>query len=306
MSSNDESTGIFSIASPLFRKSSLAGLAASWLGRKKRSTRRRAASHGLRIESLENRVLLHGGTDEPHDHDPVEGHTHPQLTIIIDGQQTDIPGDIGLDASGHLGFIHTHVGYTSGRLHLEKFNDQWPTEPLTLGDFFDTWRTNGGLAGDNPDAILSDTQIFNNFVDANNTLRMFVNDIETTQFENYVMHDGDNIVLSFAEAGSDAPTFAPIEDVTLLSGAPLHIALNGLDPNGQAITYTATSDSALVSTFIPEGNRSMKISVEGFGDMTFELFEGRAPRVTENIIRVGRLRWRDLSPCYRRLHDPGR
>jgi len=87
-------------------------------------------------------------------------------------------------------------------------------------------------------------------------------------------------------AAAQVPTLEPIGDVTLLSGSPLHIPLDGFESGGQALTFTATSNSELVSTFITKGNRSMRITVAGFGDLVFELFENRAPRVTRRIIRL--------------------
>ena len=87
-------------------------------------------------------------------------------------------------------------------------------------------------------------------------------------------------------AAAQAPGLAPIADVTLLSGSPLHIPLDGFDPDGQALSFTATSNNVLVSTFITRGNRSLLISVADFGDMLFELFEKRAPRVTRRIVNL--------------------
>ena len=87
-------------------------------------------------------------------------------------------------------------------------------------------------------------------------------------------------------AAAQVPTLEPIGDVTVLSGSPLHIPLDGFEPSGQALSFTATSNSELVSTFIIKGNRSMRITVAGFGDIVFELFEKRAPRVTRRIIRL--------------------
>ncbi|MBN1909750.1 MAG: peptidylprolyl isomerase, partial [Pirellulales bacterium] len=37
---------------------------------------------------------------------------------------------------------------------------------------------------------------------------------------------------------------------------------------------------------VPQGNRSMRISVDGFGDMIFELFEQRVPETTARIIEL--------------------
>ncbi len=83
-----------------------------------------------------------------------------------------------------------------------------------------------------------------------------------------------------------APVLAEISDVTLLSGSPLHIPLDGMDVDGDTISFTVTSSSATVTPTVLTGNRSARISVQGFGDMIFELFEQEAPRATDRIIRL--------------------
>lgn len=90
-----------------------------------------------------------------------------------------------------------------------------------------------------------------------------------------------------------APMLASLGEIHLLGGSPLYVPLNGTDPEGQALTYTVTSDSPLVSTYVPEGNRSLRVSVAGYGDMVFELFEDKAPRVTEHIIELAELGYYD-------------
>jgi cyclophilin family peptidyl-prolyl cis-trans isomerase len=83
-----------------------------------------------------------------------------------------------------------------------------------------------------------------------------------------------------------APVLTLPTEVTLLSGSPLHIPLDGRDTVGDPIAYRATSDNALVSTHLSEGNRSLQIAVADYGNMVFELFEDRVPRVTERIISL--------------------
>ncbi|MEO2048291.1 MAG: peptidylprolyl isomerase [Pirellulales bacterium] len=82
------------------------------------------------------------------------------------------------------------------------------------------------------------------------------------------------------------PTLEPLADVTLLSGSALHIPLLGSDADGHPLLFSATSDDPLVSLSVPQGNRSMRITSNGFGEMVFELFESRASRVTEQIIEL--------------------
>ncbi len=86
---------------------------------------------------------------------------------------------------------------------------------------------------------------------------------------------------------SETPFVKPTDDLTLLGGSPLHIPLDGYDPNGGALTYTVTSDNpSLVTPTLLQGNRSMEISVASWGSMVFQLFEDKAPRPTQRVIEL--------------------
>jgi cyclophilin family peptidyl-prolyl cis-trans isomerase len=85
---------------------------------------------------------------------------------------------------------------------------------------------------------------------------------------------------------SSSPFIAPISNTTLLVGSPLHVPLDGYDPNGGPLTYTVTTNNAGVTATVLSGNRSARINVAGFGDMVFELFEDRASRATERMIEL--------------------
>lgn len=99
------------------------------------------------------------------------------------------------------------------------------------------------------------------------------------------------------------PVLQAVADVTLLSGSPLHIPLNASDADAQALTFTATSSNADVTTFVPTGNRSLRISVQGQGDMVFELFEQRAPRATSQIIALAESGFYNGSIFHRVIDD---
>ena len=85
---------------------------------------------------------------------------------------------------------------------------------------------------------------------------------------------------------SDDPFIAPIANDTLLIGSPLHIPLDGYDPNGGTLTYSVSTDNSAVSAEILTGNRSARVNVAGYGDMVFELFEQRASRPTDRFIEL--------------------
>ncbi len=94
------------------------------------------------------------------------------------------------------------------------------------------------------------------------------------------------LFLLVAPSSAATPTLAPLPEVSLLSGSPLHIALNGTDPDGQPLTFSASSNNEVVTTFITQSNRSLRFTVSGFGVMVYELFDQRVPRVTDRISQL--------------------
>lgn len=81
---------------------------------------------------------------------------------------------------------------------------------------------------------------------------------------------------------TNPPVLQTISNVTLISGSPLHLALNASDDN-QLLTFSATSSDSSVTTFVPEGNRSIEVDVQSFGTMTFQLFEQRVPGPAKHL-----------------------
>ncbi|MBM4088674.1 MAG: peptidylprolyl isomerase, partial [Planctomycetes bacterium] len=119
-----------------------------------------------------------------------------------------------------------------------------------------------------------------------------------TQFPTWQFPDGSREVgfLSLetlsARAGVVIPTsvnpfVAPIGQQTVLGGSPLHVALNGYDPNGGPLTYTVTSSNpSLVQATVLSGNRSVEVDFSGWGSLVFELFEDRVPGATSRFITL--------------------
>jgi Ca2+-binding RTX toxin-like protein/cyclophilin family peptidyl-prolyl cis-trans isomerase len=95
-----------------------------------------------------------------------------------------------------------------------------------------------------------------------------------------------------------APTLETLSNLSIPSGQTYQIALNATDPDGGGVSFTAMSNNGLVETFIPEGNRSLRFNVDSFGSLEFELFEQRAPLVTEQIVALAASGFYDGSELF--------
>ena len=100
-----------------------------------------------------------------------------------------------------------------------------------------------------------------------------------------------------------APTLAPIEDMTVHAGSPVHIPLDGFDADGDELSFSVIGGDSNLTTLIPDGNRSMRISVQDHGDMVLELFEQRAPNTTSRIIELAESGFYDGLIFHRVIED---
>lgn len=86
---------------------------------------------------------------------------------------------------------------------------------------------------------------------------------------------------------SDRPSFVGIGSQTVAIGSPLHIPVDAYNPSGGPISITVeVGNPALLDAVVLSGNRSIRMSVAGYGDMVFELFEDRAPRPAGRVIQL--------------------
>lgn len=113
-------------------------------------------------------------------------HWHPQLKIIISGQQQAIPPNIGIGPSAHQP-IHTHEDeLVNGARLLHMENDKPTAENMKLGFFFNVWGKKF-----NKDCI------FEFCSSGDKKLKFTVNGKENADFENYSMRDGDQILVEY-------------------------------------------------------------------------------------------------------------
>lgn len=108
-------------------------------------------------------------------------HIHPILKIILDGKDQIIPAGIGIRPNC-MNSIHTHDA--SGMLHVESPEKR----DFVLADFFAVWSK-----------PFSQDQILDMKTDATHTIRVTVNGQEVTTYENTVLRDKDQIVISYEQ-----------------------------------------------------------------------------------------------------------
>lgn len=130
------------------------------------------------------------------DTDAVNNTKNATLTVFVDSQEVAIPANIGVDSSGNS--LSSVRSTTSGDILISPITDE-SVDGITLGDFFQTYRTNAGVAGNNSSATFDDDELFGNTHDASNTVKMFVNGQVNEDFDNYVIQDGDDIVIVYGD-----------------------------------------------------------------------------------------------------------
>ena len=105
-------------------------------------------------------------------------------------------------------------------------------------------------------------------------------------------------------AGDSGVCFEPLDDITVQVGSPLHIPIDASDIAGGPITVSVDiEDDDLLEGVIIGGNRSIRIQVDGFGEMVFELFEQRAPLPTSRVIELAESGFYDGIEFHRVIDD---
>lgn len=111
----------------------------------------------------------------------IQFHFHPNLKIIINGQQQEIPANIGTGTIC-MNALHTHDN--SGAIHVESPEKR----DFTLSDFFAVWNK-----------TYNKDQILDYKVDQTHVIRETVNRTEVKDYENTVLRDKDQVVIYYEE-----------------------------------------------------------------------------------------------------------
>ncbi|MFL2493428.1 MAG: hypothetical protein ACJ0HH_01570 [Candidatus Thalassarchaeum sp.] len=125
----------------------------------------------------------------------ISHHYHPNLKVIMNGQQLSIPESTGIDQFGckeGMRWIHVHDSTSSGftKLHIEtpkKYN-------VPLGSFFEIWEREGGPSLTSDRAFDIDGSGISDWEEYD--ISMIVNGESNDKFETYIMNDSDFIELT--------------------------------------------------------------------------------------------------------------
>ena len=119
-------------------------------------------------------------------------HNHAHLDIFINGQPSTIASQIGIVPGKCIYWLHTHDD--SGIIHIES-----PvTRNFTLGQFFDIWNKK-----------FSNTQIFDNTVNAKNTMSVYVNGNKVNvnaDYRNVKLDEHDEIAIVYGKPPINIPS----------------------------------------------------------------------------------------------------
>ncbi|MSU44852.1 hypothetical protein EXS45_01580 [Candidatus Nomurabacteria bacterium] len=110
-----------------------------------------------------------------------EYHIHPQLIILVNGEEVQIPQSLGVRPTC-MTSIHTHN--EKNVLHVEA-----PIQKdFTLGDFFAVWEKD-----------FSNLKLLDNIVTDKSEIVVMVNGEHVDTYENTILRDKDKIVIEYKQ-----------------------------------------------------------------------------------------------------------
>lgn len=131
------------------------------------------------VKTTPTNSTLAGDLNSCIQHTNVGTHIHSNLTVVIYGQEQEIPLNIGVSPVC-MRPIHTHDNH--GKIHME-FKQ---VRDVKLGEFFEVWGKS-----------FSSNNIFDYLNSGSKKVKLFVNGNENLEFENYIMKDGDKIEVRY-------------------------------------------------------------------------------------------------------------
>jgi len=200
-----------------------------------------------------NGTLFLSADDGVHNQEPWI-HAPARMKIFVDGQEVAIPAYLGVGTDGNVSPVYSLDG--SGTLLVSPVGDDPVPETVTMGDVFDTWKDNAGLAGNNPDAVFNEEHLLGNDVDATHKIQMFVNGVPNQEFEDYAIQGGDEIVIVY--------TSNEVVSLNTNVGSILIELLAGAAPGTVANFLDYANDGDWITTFVHRSMSNFVVQLGGF------------------------------------------
>lgn len=265
------------------------GRTRSWLARFVNGSPEKVHRGRLQLEALERRQLMAGDVDL-FASDGI-GQTFDSQIIEVAVQQT--PPSVAQPSQAAPAPDLVAFAELLGQLNVQFFGSDSCPECRQQRELF----SDGGdnlpfIEVTNPDGSLNEIGIANN-----------ITVFPTFQFPSGQRLEGVQTLEALAAAAgvsipfSDTPSFDAIGEQNVAIGSPLHVVVDAFDPGEGPVTTTVTvADPSLVEAQVIQGNRSIRIDVQNYGVLVFELFEGRAPQTTAQIIQLVESGFYDEQP----------
>jgi len=184
-------------------------------------------------------------------------HWHSDLTITILGEKQEIPIDVGLEAAHKP--IHTHE---DGRIHME-FNDVVKESDIVVGQFFKNW-----------EKTFNKDCIFDKCNSGDGQVKMMVNGKENTEFEKYVMKDGDKIEITYEKKGANSST-ATANTQSNQAPQVKEITVIGNDYSFNPPNIPVKAGEPVRIMFKNEGKETHNLVIEGINKKTNTIGSGQ-------------------------------
>ncbi len=127
-------------------------------------------------------------------------HYHAQVQIFVNGQQVQLPANIGEGDSGPCiqpMHVHAHSPDTSV-IHIESPQSR----TFTLGDFFEVWAATPNIGGPTP-VVFTQSQIFSYKVGNGNELRVYVNGQQSSVYDSLALQAHMVVVIVYGNSSTD-------------------------------------------------------------------------------------------------------
>ncbi len=127
-------------------------------------------------------------------------HYHAQVQIYVNGQQVQLPANIGEGDSGPcIQPLHVHAkSPDTSVIHIESPQ----ARTYTLGDFFKVWAATPNIGGPTP-VVFNQKQIFSYNVGNGFELRVYVNGQESSVYDSLVLQAHMVIVIAYGNSATN-------------------------------------------------------------------------------------------------------